>query len=112
MPTKKNAFAIIATVNFTILLLYFGLRHKEQYVALLDAFVIALQIAANLVMAIIFYFVERPYKNKTPLDSAMLDEIVNENSPSETPLKLAKPFLLSALLVLLVGFGLCLAVNQ
>jgi hypothetical protein len=108
--TKKNAFAFIAIANLIVLVLYFALRQKEQYIVILDAFVVGLQVAANLLMGLIFLIVDKVRKPQNMME--VLDEDENLLPQNDHKIKLTKPFLLSALLVLLIGFGLCILKNQ
>lgn len=108
--SKKNAFAIVAITNLIALILYFALREKEQYVVLLDAIVIGFQVAANVILGIIFLVVHKVRNRQNGAE--ILDADENLYPPINQNINLAKPFFLAALLVLLIGFGLCILKNQ
>ncbi len=82
-PRPDNHFRLIAGVNLVILLIYIVAIKPDPYLAG-KAILIVLQTILNLLVGIILLFV----RSKKIY---------------------AKPFFLSALLVLLVGFGACLA---
>jgi hypothetical protein len=108
--TKKNALAIIAITNLIALILYFALRKKEHYVVLLDAIVVGFQVAGNVVLGIIFLIVDKVSKPKNTTE--ILDDDGSLYPSINVKANFAKPFFLSALLVLLIGFGLCILKNQ
>jgi hypothetical protein len=108
--SKKNVFAIIAIINFALLLLYFALREKEQYVVLLDAIVVGFQVAGNVVLGIIFLVVSKVRKHRN--NTEILDDDGSLTPTTDAKTNFAQPFFLSALLVLLIGFGLCILKNQ
>ncbi len=82
-PKPNNQFRVIAGVNLAILMIYIVAIDKDPYLAG-KAILIVAQAILNLLIGVVFLFV----RSKKIY---------------------AKPFLLSALLVLLVGFGACLA---
>jgi hypothetical protein len=108
--SKKNAFAIIAITNLIALILYFALRKKEQYVVLLDAIVVGFQVAGNVILGIIFLVIDRVRSRQN--NTEILDDDEKLYPPINVKTNFAKPFFLSALLILLIGFGLCILKNQ
>jgi hypothetical protein len=112
---SKNSLAIVALTNFVIMVLYFALREKQSEVIFADAIVIFFQVLANLFLAIVVGIIENLRRNKiegtkVSTDEKLLDdELTHRKEKHRT---WAQSFLLSALLVLLVGFGLCILNNQ
>jgi hypothetical protein len=105
---KKDTFAIIISVNLGILLIYFMGREKQNEVVFTDAFVIVIQVVLNLFLASISGMneVQKP-QNQTEI----LDDDGNSLPQNNGKYSRSKSFLLSALLVLLIGFGLCVLNN-
>jgi hypothetical protein len=105
---KKDTFAIIISVNLGILLIYFMGREKQNEVVFTDAFVIVIQVVLNLFLAVISGMneVQKPQNETT-----ILDDDGNNLPQNNGKYSRSKSFLLSALLVLLIGFGLCVLNN-
>jgi hypothetical protein len=107
---KKDTFAIIVSVNLGILLIYFMSREKFNEVVFEDATVIFIQVVVNLFLAAIFGGIDNN-RPKEQNNSEILDDngaTIPQNNRSYSR---SKSFLLSALLVLLIGFGLCVLNN-
>jgi hypothetical protein len=113
---NENNFAIIASINLGILLIYFMAREKQNEIFFQDAFVIVIQVIANFLLAGIFGTIDSGNAQKTQQNELKETDILDDEG-STIPKKSghysrSKSFLLSALLVLLIGFGLCTLTNQ
>ena len=107
---NENNFAFIATVNLGILLIYFFSRDMQDYAYSQDAFVIVVQVVANLILAIISGTVETGNAQRNEIkETDILDDV--DMPQKNRHYSRSKSFLLSALLVLLIGFGLCALTN-
>jgi hypothetical protein len=88
---KKYAFAIIIIANIVVTVLYFKgkntVKSNDHFAHLGDAFLVIAQVVINYLLGVLF---------------EGLDESREENK-----FKLGKSFFLSAILTLLIGFGLC-----
>ena len=112
---NENNFAFIATVNLGILLIYFFSRDMQDNAYSQDAFVIVIHVVANLILAIISGTRDANNPQKAQQNESKETDILDDEG-STVPQKSvhysrSKSFLLSALLVLLIGFGLCALTN-
>jgi hypothetical protein len=107
---KKDTFAIIISVNLGILLIYFVGRERQSEIAFTDAFVIVIQVIVNLFLAAIFGGIDN--NSKPQNETQILDDDGNNLPQNNGKYSRSKSFLLSALLVLLIGFGLCVFTGQ
>jgi hypothetical protein len=112
---NPNNFVFIASINFGILLIYFMGREKMNEVFFQDAFVIVIQVMINLFLAAIFGGMDSQNNQKVQQNELKETDILDDEG-STVPQKSgkysrSKSFLLSALLVLLIGFGLCVLNN-
>lgn len=106
---KKDTFAIIVSVNLGLLLIYFTGREKQNEVVFHDASVILIQVVVNLFLAMMFGGIDNNSKSKN--ETGILDDDGNALPQKDHHHSRSKSFLLSALLVLLIGFGLCVLNN-
>jgi hypothetical protein len=109
---KKDTFAIIISVNLGILLIYFMGREKLNEELFQDAFVIFIQVVLNLFLAMGFGAIDNGSNQQNELkETNILDDEDETKAQNKAKYSRAKSFLLSALLVLLIGFGLCVLNN-
>jgi hypothetical protein len=109
---KKDTFAIIISVNLGILFIYFVGREKQSEVAFADAFVIVIQVMVNLFLAAIVGGIDNNSRPQNELkETDILDDEGKTTTQNNGKYSRSKSFLLSALLVLLIGFGLCVLNN-
>jgi hypothetical protein len=109
---KKDTFAIIISVNLGILLIYFIGREKQNEVVFQDAFFIFIQVLLNLFLAMGFGAMDSGSTQQNELkETDILDDEGKTTAQNNGKYSRSKSFLLSALLVLLIGFGLCVLNN-
>jgi hypothetical protein len=112
---KKDTFAIIISVNLGILLIYFIGREKQNEVVFQDAFFIFIQVLLNLLLAMGFGAMDSGRNPKIQKDELKETDILDDDGETTAQnngkYSRSKSFLLSALLVLLIGFGLCVLNN-
>jgi hypothetical protein len=112
---KKDTFAIIISVNLGILLIYFMSREKMNEELFQDAFVIFIQVVLNLFLAMGFGAMDTGSNQENQQnelkETDILDDDGNSLPQNNRKYSRSKSFLLSALLVLLIGFGLCVLNN-
>lgn len=92
----KIVFGLVILLNFFILFSYFAMRKEvkgEHSTLFQDAFFIGIQVAVSVILSIFF----------------LLSAENQEKSANNINSILSKAFLLSAGLVLLIGFGLCVS---
>jgi hypothetical protein len=112
---KKDTFAIIISVNLGILFIYFVGREKMNEVVFQDAFVIFIQVVLNLFLAMGFGAMDsginKGNQQNELKETDILDDDGETTAQNNGKYSRSKSFLLSALLVLLIGFGLCVLNN-
>lgn len=91
-------------------------REKMNEVFFQDAFVIVIQVVANFLLAGIFSTIDsgnnQEIQQNEPKETDILDDEGSTVPQKSGHYSRSKSFLLSALLVLLIGFGLCTLTNQ
>jgi hypothetical protein len=102
---NENNFAIISISNLIILIIYFASREKQNDIFFQDALVVVIQVFINLFLAAVFSGSYNELKEQN--ETEILDEDGNSFPQKDRHFSRSKSFLLSALLVLLIGFGLC-----